>query len=351
MPALGYCAGNVPQPVTRISVAGDCNGIAGLGLSPDKLSIVTNVPRCPLVKDCVTRIPFYTAFAFRLGTWAWNPAYTTPLGTPFPLQTADPAGNMWFVSCSPPPGPTVTQTNCVWTTGGIGPTPIPQDTPTPGGPTPVASNTPVPVPTSTCTDVGFPYGHPTLVQFGECYSCNGTAMGLYNPKTNSCGPFGTPTPTKVPTVAVKTPTIGPPPATATPCVNVPGGIPGPFGMCYDCAGNPIGVQPCAVLPASPTVTPSPVKTPTAGITTTVTAVATAIVPPPRPSVTVVPFKTPIPPQPTLPAPLSPVPPQPAPTSVPNSKGGGGCSGSKSAGVLWMQGATFAAVWIARKKAK
>ena len=111
------------------------------------------------------------------------------------------------------------------------------------------------------------------------------------------------TPTAAPTLPPGTPSLTPvvpPSPTPTVCNLPPWGQPGPFGRCYDCAGNVVGDQPCGPKTATPapsltaaarTPTRTRTRTATAAVAT-VTATTTCPPCPTLPGVPTVPFRTP-----------------------------------------------------------
>jgi hypothetical protein len=108
------------------------------------------------------------------------------------------------------------------------------------------------------------------------------------------GPTPTPAPTLPPGTPSRTPVV-PPSPTPTVCNLPPWGQPGPFGRCYDCAGNVVGDQPCGPKTATPapslTAARTRTRTATAALAT-VTATATCPPCPTLPGVPTVPFRTP-----------------------------------------------------------
>lgn len=115
---LGYCAGNIPPPVTHLYPVGDCNGTGGITTDGTRV-IVTNLnSQCGvLCVDCNSnnRVTGRMAFGFMFGSWTWDQSYNTNAVPPTPTSpTTDPQGRSWTVSCTPP-GPSVTTTYCTWT--------------------------------------------------------------------------------------------------------------------------------------------------------------------------------------------------------------------------------------------
>lgn len=118
-----------------------------------------------------------------------------------------------------------------------------------GQPEPVPTDAPAPAKTPTPTGcIDTPLGQPG--PFGQCFTCAGEPVPNVENRNGRCVLVSPQTPTERPTEPVPT---APPARTPTPCIDVPGGRPGPFGWCYDCAGNQLGEQPCA----APTVRPTP----------------------------------------------------------------------------------------------
>lgn len=136
------------------------------------------------------------------------------------------------------------------TTGTTVPTSVPATTP-------VEVKTPPPSSNPACIDTALGIPGP----FGQCFTCAGVAIAGVENRAGHCVRVGSPI---QPTPRPVTPVATAVPPAVTPCADVPGGRPGPFGWCYDCAGNQLGLQPCV----APVATPVPTVAATPPVVTT-----------------------------------------------------------------------------------
>lgn len=96
--AVGHCGVGTPTPVTNLYTKGDCSGITSIGSDGNYVVANNFNGQCSILQNGCGGAPYsFTGLGFRVGTWQWDPSWTTPVQGSPGGQSADPQGRTWGV--------------------------------------------------------------------------------------------------------------------------------------------------------------------------------------------------------------------------------------------------------------